>query len=200
MTRPIYEPSLTRTDRALGFGNDQLFRRPAPQGGDSVIPVFTGWRTSNVTMVSGTETNLNWQFWNIEDTTVFDTDNSGGEAIAVYCLLDGWYSINVWINFTSIPASGFAGIMMIHDDTDIFEPAAVMGVTFPTNFSLDVVPTFQIVRYFPPLFQTQEPPSFAWADRLKFRAVQNAGVNRTLTQAYCNIGYLGPGDVGQQHS
>lgn len=30
MTRPIYEPSLTRTDRRLGFSADQLFRRPAP--------------------------------------------------------------------------------------------------------------------------------------------------------------------------
>ena len=30
MSRPIYEPTLTRTDAVLGFGNDQLFRRPAP--------------------------------------------------------------------------------------------------------------------------------------------------------------------------
>ena len=32
MTRPIYEPSLPRTDAVLGFGSDQLFRRPAPIG------------------------------------------------------------------------------------------------------------------------------------------------------------------------
>ena len=30
MTRPIYEPSLPRTDAELGYGRDQLFRRPAP--------------------------------------------------------------------------------------------------------------------------------------------------------------------------
>jgi len=33
MTRPIYEPSLTRKDAELGFGQDQLFRRPAPSRG-----------------------------------------------------------------------------------------------------------------------------------------------------------------------
>ena len=30
MTRPIYEPSLRRTDAELGYGRDQLFRRPRP--------------------------------------------------------------------------------------------------------------------------------------------------------------------------
>lgn len=30
MTRPIYEPSLPRTDASQGYGIDQLFRRPAP--------------------------------------------------------------------------------------------------------------------------------------------------------------------------
>jgi hypothetical protein len=29
MTRPIYEPNLERRDAELGFGSDQLFRRPA---------------------------------------------------------------------------------------------------------------------------------------------------------------------------
>lgn len=33
MTRPIYEPSPTRTDAVLGYGSDQLFRRPSPVSG-----------------------------------------------------------------------------------------------------------------------------------------------------------------------
>ena len=31
MTRPIFEPSTSRTEAKLGFGSDQLFRRPAPR-------------------------------------------------------------------------------------------------------------------------------------------------------------------------
>ncbi len=38
MTRPIFEPSLPRTDRKLGFSADQLFRRPAPQTDAGIIP------------------------------------------------------------------------------------------------------------------------------------------------------------------
>jgi len=30
VTRPIYEPNLRRTDAELGYGRDQLFRRPRP--------------------------------------------------------------------------------------------------------------------------------------------------------------------------
>lgn len=38
MTRPIYEPSLQRTDARLGYGNNQLFRRPSPTIGVGDIP------------------------------------------------------------------------------------------------------------------------------------------------------------------
>lgn len=31
MTKPVYEPSLERTDARLGFSANQLFRRPAPE-------------------------------------------------------------------------------------------------------------------------------------------------------------------------
>lgn len=40
MTRPIYEPSPARTDAKLGFGNAQLFRRPAPSGSGSGVVAF----------------------------------------------------------------------------------------------------------------------------------------------------------------
>lgn len=37
MTRPIYEPNLERTDAELSYGNQQLFRRPAPSP-SAIIP------------------------------------------------------------------------------------------------------------------------------------------------------------------
>lgn len=37
MTRPIYEPTPSRTDAVLGYGNDQLFRRPGPSTHKAVL-------------------------------------------------------------------------------------------------------------------------------------------------------------------
>lgn len=39
MTRPIYEPSLPRTDATHGYGIDQLFRRPSLAGGQAIYEV-----------------------------------------------------------------------------------------------------------------------------------------------------------------
>lgn len=201
MTRPIYEPSLPRTDRALGFSSDQLFRRPAPTGGANVIPGFHGYKTEDLVLTTGNDGRLEWDFWDIDDPTVFAVGTiTGGDATEVKLLLEGWYAIHCWAGFTSDPATGFAGIMMIDDDTDIIESPKMMGVTYPVNFHLNCVLTFQIVRYYRPVFTTQQPPSFAWANNLEFWVVQNAGINRTITWAYCNIGYLGMGDVEQQSS
>jgi len=49
VTRPIYEPSLPRTDRQLGFSADQLFRRPAPTSGDGAVPGTEWVRSSSTT-------------------------------------------------------------------------------------------------------------------------------------------------------
>ena len=39
MTRPIYEPSLRRTDAEFGYARDQLFRRPGQKGRNAVIQI-----------------------------------------------------------------------------------------------------------------------------------------------------------------
>lgn len=41
MTRPIFEPSLPRTDAVLGYGSDQLFRRPAPLASSELPRLWT---------------------------------------------------------------------------------------------------------------------------------------------------------------
>ena len=79
---------------------------------------------------------------------------------------------------------------MIHDDTDIVEPRNAMGVTYPMNWSSQATLTFQVVRCFPADF-TQDQ-TFAFVNRLEFWVIQNSGVNRTISDAYCNIAYLGP--------
>lgn len=193
MTRPIYEPTPARKDSYLEFQTDQLFRRPAPPASEATIPGFHGWMTEDLVLTTGNDGQLAWDFWIIDDGSIFDaTTITGGDATDVTLLIDGWYSIDCWALFSSAPATGFAGIMMIHDDTDVLAPAESQGVTYPLNFHLDTALKFTKVAYFPPVFLTQDPPSFAWADRLEFWVVQNAGINRTITAAYLNIGFLGP--------
>lgn len=62
MTRPIQEPTTQRAVRGLGFGNDQLFRRPAPAG-DSTLPwarISKGFDASNQTINATTNTDLSF--------------------------------------------------------------------------------------------------------------------------------------------
>ncbi len=51
MTRPIFEPSQARATRKLGFGSDQLFRRPAPSKG-----TFGAW--ARFQRISDTDINV----------------------------------------------------------------------------------------------------------------------------------------------
>lgn len=194
MTRPIYEPSLTRTDAVLGYGSDQLFRRPAPVNAYT-IPGFHAYMTEDLVLTTGNDGRLEFDFWINDDATVFEAGTlSGGDVTDVKLLLDGWYSVKCWAGFSNDPATGFAGIMMIHDDTDISSPPEMQGVTYPVNFHTQGAMMFSQTSCYPPEFLTQEPPSFAWADRLEFWVVQNAGINRTITWAYLVIAYLGPRD------
>lgn len=60
MTRPIYEPSLQRTDARLAYGTQQLFRRPAPSSaGGGQLPYAVMEYTCEVTIPDDTKTLLN---------------------------------------------------------------------------------------------------------------------------------------------
>lgn len=192
MTRPIFEPTLPRVDAELGYGRDQLFRRPAPQGG-SLIPGFHAHKESTLVLTNGNDGRLNWDEWIIDDDTVFQAGVlTGSDLTEIKLMLPGWYAVHCWATWSADPASGFGGISMLHDDTDIAEARQAMGLTYPVNFATAPTMTFQIVRYFPPDFTSAKPLNFAFVDRLEFWVVQNSGVNRTINEAYCNIAFLGP--------
>ena len=85
MTRPIYEPSLQRTDRRLTYGNDQLFRRPAPTAADvAAYPyVFRELAGSGQVVGGGTLATISWDtfiddqaqgYFSAEDTESFSID------------------------------------------------------------------------------------------------------------------------------
>lgn len=60
MTRPIFEDSLQRTDRRLGYTSDQLLRRPAPTAGADLpwARISKGFDASNQTVGNNSFTDL----------------------------------------------------------------------------------------------------------------------------------------------
>jgi hypothetical protein len=68
VTRPIYEPNLERKDAELGYGSDQLFRRPAPTS-TSVISMAQ-YAVDNFSL-SASGAIINWSSIN----TTFDAGN-----------------------------------------------------------------------------------------------------------------------------
>ena len=104
MSRPIYEPTLTREDARLGFGNDQLFRRPAPSGGQVIayawilfeafanIPTNTWYNLGNV----ASPLNLDWFISDADSLANFDIDP---DQCSIGWDLPGEYFATAWVLF-----------------------------------------------------------------------------------------------------
>lgn len=103
MTRPIFEPSLQRTDARLNYGQEQLFRRPAPTA------AATGATVEWVTLTTTT----NWG----TSPTVLDFTIAGGDYDLVTPTFDlnsgnlefnkpGAYDIHLYCVQVAVDGSG----------------------------------------------------------------------------------------------
>lgn len=138
MTRPIYEPTPARADAQLDFGQQQLFRRPAPVSIGTGPPVFraavgppggTGtpydpeiYREHYTTGDDG-ENNVFWDQWDTTfDTSLFATNlyeftrnATEGPVIGGLALLRrGLYSIYAIVDFNE----AYNGISVIKTNYD----------------------------------------------------------------------------------
>lgn len=185
MTRPIFEPSLQRTDARLGYGQAQLFRRPAPSGGFTPV-IFRARRTSSFQSLGagGAETDLTWNTWENGDTTVFDDNLSGSDLRSVTLLEEGVYSLMCIIAVQAL-ASGQLVIVMNdgYDNPTIqVHPAQVAGSGGDYLYS--------DMRTYPPFQPVDNPPGVA---QVSFDAAQNSGVSRnTQYGIMMEIVYFGP--------
>ena len=109
MTRPIFEPTMERTDAALGYDKAQLQRRPAPIGSGAVQWIRL---VSETTQTFGANDRLAVVYPdsitnNYPD--IFDTDTTGGVTFAVLLLTTGLYQATVRVNVDAPePPSGFS--------------------------------------------------------------------------------------------
>ena len=175
-------------------------RTHCPNGSDPIPaacltsrpPGFHGYKDSALVLSTGNAGQLAWDSWLIDDPTVFEEGTlSGGDLTDFELLLPGWYAISCWAEWSGVaePTTGFAGIAMIHDDTDISEPRNAQGVTYPMNWPFGAAMKYTDIRYFPTDFtQTQ---TFGFVNRLEFWVIHNHGSNRTLNNAYVDVAYLG---------
>lgn len=96
MTRPIYEPSTDRSLASQGWGQRQLFRRPAPQSCpcpvDAAIAYDSASGGGTGTVSNNTNTQITFDEFSLAaDTQAFAADQGAGTSRPFKAILDGWY-------------------------------------------------------------------------------------------------------------
>jgi len=131
MTRPIYEPTPGRTDRALGFSSDQLFRRPAPrtrgvcsewialQNGGTTIPTDTNFPVPfaelvydpGVTTVGSSPATFDWD--------ITDTGDPGNDRFELITRPEAWYEYNLRTGWDQVATNGTEPFAFFRHSLDI---------------------------------------------------------------------------------
>lgn len=141
MSRPIYEPSLQRTDRRLGYTSDQLLRRPAPTTASAIA---IGYYEANQAI--GTADLINWD--SLNEDMAQSADYFGLTAGSdMQIKLPGVYAFqflvtNITTSFTSgalvyfdanievsSGSQGFWTTRTAADDASIFTPHQIQDAT-----------------------------------------------------------------------
>ena len=118
MTRSIFEPSTSRTEAKLGFGSNQLFRRPAPPSTSDFAwaRISKGFDASNQTINNNTNTDLTFNHdYNMgageSGENVFQTTGTTGLTI----LEHGIYLMTAEVYWNTNPTAPW---MFTISDTD----------------------------------------------------------------------------------
>lgn len=128
MSRPIYEPTPARYDAYNDFGNQQLFRRPAPEGATTAPAFFRAYnvfvpRTCGST---GTTQTMVFDFWENCDETVFDVQTTAGNMTTLEILIPGRMILQWGVKFENALSDSFG--MSIIEDESVFGPNTHMTV------------------------------------------------------------------------
>jgi hypothetical protein len=117
MTRPIYEPNPQRQGASLEFGQQQLYRRPAPttQAGMEIKSIVCSSNAQQV--IAGADFgNLIWQVNNNRNPECFTPIVfSGSDYYQIRILEDGVYTVACYVTISTAGAYGTADV-----DLDIY--------------------------------------------------------------------------------
>lgn len=208
MTRPIYEPTMQRTAARLNYGQEQLFRRPAPSG-TPMIPMLRAisdadWRSTPIVVPNNTGQDLIFKFWQISDATIFEAPDDGKIDDHLYVwrgLVPGLYlykaafeldadpgvEVEVFLTlFTDMVGGPYTGGMYPFYD-EIIGPAPVASNnSFFFQSSVSIPP-------FDPEGQAIDPtdPPTGWEAYLQFYVITSDASSVNLEYARLEVFYMG---------
>ena len=104
MTRPIFEPTLERTDSALGYDKAQLQRRPAPIGSGAIqwVRLFT---ETNQIFAADDRAGIIYESVTNNYPDIFTVGLSGSDPFSVELLTTGLYQATIRVRVTNGPGS-----------------------------------------------------------------------------------------------
>lgn len=190
MSRPVYEPSLTRSDAEIAYASRQLFRRPAPSSPGFTPISFRGEQWNNApSITSGSWTILKFDEYSNPDLTVFDYDSDGDDLTGVIALQLGLFTVNFawqWGGAWTTTEQGGN----IDDDMNVWqETAATMPrVSGATDYTMSMTKSY-------PSFEYDAGHGAEVYPRFDFSVIQNSGVSR-VCQGRFEVIYWGPVIVG----
>lgn len=197
MTRPIFEPSTSRTEAKLGFGSNQLFRRPAPHAGTTPT-ALRGVRDygTGLVVASASETPVTFTDWENEDSTVFAETLSGGNLQKVGFLQQGIYTVTITILW-EIGFDGITEVCWLDDSTTTgnwpFGQTGNMGQfgSGRAQDSFEYPLTLSITKKFPLYGVTTGDVSGGTYGQIFAKVIQRSGSNKDLTTVTMDIFYWG---------
>lgn len=189
MTRPIFEPSTSRALSAQGYGQSQLFRRPAPTAA-CPCPLDVAMASDSQSPGTGTVDNNTYTSIIFDDFSIaagsqaFATHSGSNTARPFKCILDGWY-----LGYVNFDWSGG-----VYSDVRLY---ALFSNTLPDNVGSQTLVQFSSAPFHDSAFNGTYGPlyirggTFA-ASYFELRVQQAAGSTQTVTGAVMTIVYLGP--------
>jgi len=185
MTRPIYEPNLTRTDAYLDYQQQQLYRRPMP----TTCPCPVEWAlvqdASSDTINNNTLTTVTFESYAIASSATAIQINTA--TIPFKLVEAGWY--HFWVDvewsgagFTdvrmAIMSKAGGGFWLNNNDTT-FLPRTVMSDPYVAGTTGSWGPLYANC-------------SSGNSINVGLKVQQASGVSKTMTGVHYSVIYLGP--------
>ena len=151
MTAPIFEPSPERNDAGFAYGDQQLFRRPAPTS-PVTITSFRAFALNTINTISdGGYDPCTFDVWENGDTVIFTEGLDGnGDVQTVAGNVPGLYTVTFAWSFTDSWTGNQAGqirdlVLIYNDEGWQGDRNAITGVSSGDGM-------VSLTRYYPTLY------------------------------------------------